>query len=152
MGARLDPVRKRLLKATSIVVLAVLAGLPVNGTICAANCLPSTSSASTAGGHHAGTTHDHGVHGQQAPPSGQTGVRGTAGHTGHDCPIHDRAIGDAVADLTEGRAYGRVLQVSQFVVPATSVLLGSESSINSTGLSPPGQSASPPRPPLVLRI
>ena len=124
----------------AVVLLTVLAGLPVSGTVCAMVC-ESASSAATA--HHGpGQKCEH-----PAPPSSGPQI---SGYPEHDCSTHDGAIRQTSttagerADLTTKSApiiFGAVRTES--VVFRDSRIFGY--------ISPPG-SAPPTTTPLVLRV
>jgi hypothetical protein len=130
-------------RRASLVVLAVLAGLPVSGTVCAALCVPAVNAAPTPSVHDVAASHC------DEPVSGRRGVRGTSGH---DCSHHDGAAREAAASLTAARADTAVLPMARHVAPASSNLFGSTSVRVHSGSSPPPGAASPTRTPFVLLI
>ncbi len=75
----------------AVVLLTVLAGLPLSGTVCAMVCESASSAAAT---HHGS--------GQKcedpAPPSSGPQI---SGYTEHDCSTHDGAIRQATTTATE---------------------------------------------------
>jgi hypothetical protein len=125
----------------AVVLLAVLAGLPVSGTVCAMVCESSSSTAAT---HHGS--------GQKcedpAPPSSGPQI---SGYSEHDCSTHDGAIRQASTTAVER---GDVTMKS---VPIIIGAVRTESDIFRDRqifvdyTSPPG-TAPPTTTPLILRV
>jgi hypothetical protein len=130
-------------RGISLVVLAVLAGLPVSGSVCAALCVPAVKAVPDPAMHDAAASHC------DEPASGRPRVRGTSGH---DCSHHDGAAREAASSLTAARADTAVLPMARHVAPAASNLFGSTSVRVHSGSSPPPGAASPTRTPFVLLI
>ena len=125
----------------AVVLLAVLAGLPVSGAVCAMVCESASSAAAT---HHGS--------GQKcedpAPPSSGPQI---SGYPEHDCSTHDAALRQATttaaerADLSAASAPLLITVLHSTVRP----LPASESVFDYN--APPG-TAPPTTTPLVLRV
>lgn len=137
-------------RVVGAVVLSVLAGLPVLGTVCAELCDPAVNSASS---YHAEVATHYGSKAACHEPRDSAGVRAGA-TSGHDCVPHDGTVRGANRTLTTGRADTSVLPAAAapafvaFVQAALSpfISVGTRSGYN----PPPG--ASPTGAPRVLRI
>jgi hypothetical protein len=121
--------------------LAVLAGLPVSGTVCAIVCESASSAAAT---HHgSGQTCE-----DPAPPSSGPQI---SGYPEHDCSTHDAALRQSTttaaerADLSAASA-----QLLITVLHATAKPLPASESVFDYN-APPG-TAPPTTTPLVLRV
>jgi hypothetical protein len=122
----------------AVVILALLAGLPVSGTVCAMVC----ESASSATHHGSGQKCE-----DPAPPSSGPQI---SGYPEHDCGTHDGAIRQA--STTAAERADVTTKSSPMIVGAAAiesvVLRNSQTSFDYS--SPPG-TAPPTTTPLVLR-
>lgn len=125
----------------AVVLLTLLAGLPVSGTVCAMVCDSASSAAAT---HHGSGRKCE----EPARPSGGPQI---GGHSEHDCSTHDGTIQQATttaAERVEMTAKSAPLviatvQIESLVLRASQVFFDSS--------SPPG-TVSPTTTPLVLRV
>ena len=125
----------------AVVLLAVLAGLPVSGMVCAMVCESASSAATT---HHGS--------GQKcedpAPPSSGPQI---SGHPEHDCSTHDGAIRQASTTAAERADVTK--KSAPIIIGAAaieSVVLRNPQTFFDYS-SPPG-TAPPTTTPLVLRV
>ena len=125
----------------AVVLLTVLAGLPVAGTVCAMSCESASSAAAT---HHGSGPKCE----DPAPPSSGPQI---SGYPEHDCSTHDGAIRQAsttAAERADVTAKSAPLILS--AVAIESVVLR-DSQIFFDYSSPP-RTAPPTTTPLVLRV
>ena len=125
----------------AVVLLTVLAGLPVSGTVCAMVCESASSTATT---HHGS--------GQKcedpAPPSSGPQI---SGYPEHDCSTHDGAIRQA--STTAAERADVTTKLAPIIIGAAaieSVVLRNPQTFFDYS-SPPG-TAPPTTTPLVLRV
>ena len=124
-----------------VLVLAILSGGPVSGTICALLCDSANSTASA--GHH-GSSNDCD---EPARPSTDVQISGVSDH---DCGTHDVAIRQATLTAAEraNRGVMRVALTTTFV--AVTVKSPATSGSHFQYTTPPG-TAPPTTTPLILR-
>jgi hypothetical protein len=123
----------------ALVLLTVLAGLPVSGTVCAMVCESASSAVAT---HHGS--------GQKCeePASPSTGPQ-TSGHSEHDCS-YDGAVRQAATTAAE-RA-DMTAKSAPLMIGAVQIELALRVSQTFLGYSSPPDTAPPPTTPLVLRV
>jgi hypothetical protein len=125
----------------AVVLLTVLAGLPVAGTVCAMSCESASSAAAT---HHGS--------GQKcedpAPPSSGPQI---SGYPEHDCSTHDGAIRQAsttAAERADMTAKAAALMIGAVAIESI-VLRDIQTFFD---YSSPPSTAPPTTTPLVLRV
>ncbi len=132
-------------RPVSILVLAILTGLPVSGAVCAMLCESAASSTASVSGHHHGSTNN--VE-ERAPSSTSVQIQSVSDH---DCNNHDAALRQTSTTAAERADWG----ISSIPIATTTVLAtfkaltGSEPHFEYS--TPPG-SAPPTTTPLVLRV
>jgi len=135
----------------AVVLLTVLAGLPVSGTVCTMMCDSASSQAPSRHHDSAGPSHHHDSgKGREDVAAASTGLQ-LRGVSDHDCSTHDGAVrqlitttaqrGDALVIATP--LAGAIVQIS-FATPS-----GTNSAFDYS--APPG-TAPPTTTPLVLRV
>lgn len=130
---------RRITGLLGLLVLLVLTGLPILGTICAVQC-------DAAAHHHGSAASCH------EPASGSTGLSAFAllPVSVHDCSDHDAMVAEACAvveHVSRSAAFTVAVSPAVPIVPAPSIALGPHSPDG----TPPG-SAPPLRRALVLRV
>lgn len=133
-------------RTISLILLAVLAGLPVSGSVCAVLCARAANAASSheaAAAHHTSAASCHESATAEQPE--------LVAAVGHDCGSHDGTLREAAESIAAARADVNVVSVSQGLAPAPDLL--SLTSLHADwGDSPPSATASSSRIPVVLRI
>jgi len=120
-------------RVVGAVVLSVLAGLLVLGTVCAALCDLAVNSASS---HHAEVATDHGPKAACHQPRDSADVR-VGATSGHDCGAHDGTVREANATPTTGRADTSVLSAAAAPALVQAALSPFISIGTRSGYSPP---------------
>ena len=139
-------------RTISVTVLSLLAVLPVSGPVCALLCAPPAQDETATAGHH----DQHAGHGEHAsmPPDRESLVNqaGMGAPPHQDCSSH-QALGDVTAaSLSAVRADAGLITAVQHVLPMAAYLSRPTSLRVHSGSSPPLDTPSPTRAPLVLRI
>jgi hypothetical protein len=139
-----DFVRRFWPRTISAIVVAVLAGLPAAGAICAALC---------ASPGHADAIAGHGHHASPSPCHEALGDRPAIGGTAeHDCGWHDGDPGESPVFLSSARADAALISITGHLAPATLRPIGLTPLHGHSGSSPPPLRSATIRAPLVLRI
>lgn len=125
----------------ALVLLTVLAGLPISGTVCAMAC--ASASSVTAAHHGSGQKCEE----PARPLSGPQ----ISGHSEHDCSRHDGAIRQAATTAAE-RADLTAKSVPLVIAPVQIESVSLRDSQTFLDYSSPPSTAPPTMTPLVLRV
>lgn len=128
----------------SVVVLVILTGLPVSGTVCAFACQPGSQGAVRTAGHHGDTAC------ADAQPASDTPQLHSL--SGHDCRSH-ALTAQSPATFASDRASGTLNFFAAPAILEQANALGAMASRQPPRQSPP--TATPPRRsihPIVLRV
>ena len=135
-------------RTVSFVLLAVLTGLPLSGSVCALVCAGTTQSASYH--HHAAATPE--ASAADCPHSTTPEGPALVAVDGHDCSTHDGILRVAAELPTAARGDASVASISQDVVPAVAAPFSLTSLHIHWGDSSPSGTAPSSSFSLVLRI
>lgn len=139
-------------RTISVAVLSLLAILPVSGPVCAVLCAPPAQDESATAGHHDQHA-DHGQHASMPPDRELFPNQAAVGVPPHQDCSGPHALGDVTAaSLSAVRADAGLITAVQHVLPMAAYLSRPMPLRVHSGSSPPPDTPSPRRAPLVLRI
>lgn len=131
-------------RTISAVLLAVIVGLPVSGSVCAVVCARAAQMASH---HHAHATSEASANCHESSTAGPSVTA-----AGHDCSTHDGMLREAVASLTAVRGDVNVNSIDMDLAPTVSAALSLTSLHPRWRGSPPSLISPSASRSLVLRI